>query len=210
MAYEWRKRNPDKWKAVCKRHYEKRGRETKRLWYYTEKGQSLAKRHNVSPKTKARRRAYEQTPQVKAYRKAYKAQAHRLKRERELRKRPEKRAQHREQQRKKRESIQTQLHNAMSCRIRTFVVKGRVSWPDLVGYTTDELKLHLEKQFHKRMTWSNYGKYGWHIDHIVPVSHFKFSSVEDPDFKACWALSNLRPLWSRENYKKTDKRTHLI
>lgn len=45
------------------------------------------------------------------------------------------------------------------------------------------------------MTWENYGKNGWHIDHIIPKSFFKFDSQEHPAFKACWALSNLQPLW---------------
>jgi hypothetical protein len=39
---------------------------------------------------------------------------------------------------------------------------------------------------------------------------FKFETPEDPDFKACWALSNLRPLWSTDNIRKSDKRTHLL
>lgn len=47
------------------------------------------------------------------------------------------------------------------------------------------------------MTWDNYGFYGWHVDHIIPLSLFKHNGNTDhPAFKACWALSNLRPLWS--------------
>lgn len=98
----------------------------------------------------------------------------------------------------------------MSCRIRQFIVKGDVSWPEMVEYTAEELKNHLERQFLKGMKWENYGKYGWHVDHIVPVSDFNFTSSEDPEFKACWALGNLRPLWSKENHSKHAKRTHLL
>lgn len=70
------------------------------------------------------------------------------------------------------------------------------SWKLLVDYTTEELKVHLESKFTKGMTWENYGKNGWHIDHIIPKSLFKFDSYNHPAFKACWALENLQPLWA--------------
>jgi hypothetical protein len=76
-------------------------------------------------------------------------------------------------------------------------------WEDLVGYTVDQLKEHLEKQFLPSMTWENYGK--WHIDHRIPISAFNFETPEDIDFKQCWALRNLRPLWAKDNLKKRTK-----
>lgn len=79
-------------------------------------------------------------------------------------------------------------------------------WGNLVGYTIDDLKHHLEKQFKTGMTWENYGE--WHIDHIVPVSAFNFSSPDHHDFKRCWALSNLQPLWAKDNIRKRAKLTH--
>jgi hypothetical protein len=86
--------------------------------------------------------------------------------------------------------------------------KAGRSWFELVGYTLDDLRRHIERQFTKGMTWENMGE--WHIDHILPLSGFKFSSVGDPEFRAAWALSNLRPLWARENQSKSAKRTVLI
>lgn len=85
--------------------------------------------------------------------------------------------------------------------------RGR-RWETLVGYTAEELRAHLERQFTKGMSWSNMGE--WHIDHILPKSGFNFTSAEDPDFRACWALTNLRPLWALENLSKHAKRLHLI
>jgi 5-methylcytosine-specific restriction endonuclease McrA len=73
-------------------------------------------------------------------------------------------------------------------------------WEDLVGYTLNDLQHRLETQFELGMTWENYGK--WHIDHIIPISAFMFSSPDDLDFKRCWALENLRPLWANENNSK--------
>lgn len=75
-------------------------------------------------------------------------------------------------------------------------IKNGISWSKILDYSFEELALHLESKFTKGMTWENYGKDGWHIDHIIPKSYFKFDSKDHPAFKACWALSNLQPLWA--------------
>lgn len=82
--------------------------------------------------------------------------------------------------------------------------KDHISWVDLVPYTREELMTHLERQFRPGMTWANYGPV-WHIDHIKPVSWFTFESKDDPQFKECWALSNLQPLFKEENLRKSDR-----
>lgn len=79
-------------------------------------------------------------------------------------------------------------------------------------YSIEELKKHLESLFESWMTWDNWGVYNsktwddndqstwtWQIDHIIPQSTFKYTSMEDEEFKACWALENLRPLSSKIN-----------
>jgi hypothetical protein len=71
---------------------------------------------------------------------------------------------------------------------------------ELLGYTIEELINHLEKQFVNGMTWENYGE--WHVDHIRPMSSFNFTSPEDPEFKECWRLENLQPLWWPDNLSK--------
>lgn len=79
---------------------------------------------------------------------------------------------------------------------------------DYLPYTPKELKEHLESQFEDWMNWDNYGgrnndkRKTWHIDHIIPQNQFKYTSLEDIEFKKCWALSNLRPLEKIENMKK--------
>lgn len=78
----------------------------------------------------------------------------------------------------------------------------------LLGYSIQDLKLHLERQFISGMSWENYGE--WHVDHIVPVASFSFQTADDPDFRACWALTNLRPMWAKDNIAKADKRTLLL
>jgi hypothetical protein len=73
-------------------------------------------------------------------------------------------------------------------------------WETLVGYTMNDLKSHLEKQFYDDMTWENYGQY-WHIDHIIPLSWFK----DELDFNEAWKLSNLQPLKKFENLSKNNR-----
>jgi hypothetical protein len=102
------------------------------------------------------------------------------------------------------------LYHRMKRWMRKHLRSGKSSkvWSPVVGYTVDELKTHLERQFSKGMGWHNMGE--WHIDHIVPVSAFQFDSPSDPSFRAAMALSNLRPLWASDNLTKSDARTHLL
>lgn len=85
-------------------------------------------------------------------------------------------------------------------------------------YSIQDLKIHLEKQFESWMNWNNRGSYiknqynnndkstwTWNIDYIIPQSTLPYTSMEDDNFKKCWALSNLRPLKSIDNLKKGSK-----
>ena len=80
----------------------------------------------------------------------------------------------------------------------------RSSTFDMLGYTPQDLADHLERQFVKGMTWDN--RHKWHIDHIVPIS----TAETEADVIALNQLSNLRPIWAKDNLAKSDKRTHLI
>jgi len=85
--------------------------------------------------------------------------------------------------------------------------KKRLQWSIMVGYNKEELKKHLEKQFTDGMNWQSFLKGEIHIDHIVPISAFNFTKPEHTDFKKCWALKNLQPMWARENIIKSNKLT---
>lgn len=86
--------------------------------------------------------------------------------------------------------------------------KGGRSWEAILGYSSEALRLHLERQFLSGMNWENYGD--WHVDHILPVASFSFDTADHPDFLACWAITNLRPMWAADNIRKSDKRLFLI
>ena len=81
--------------------------------------------------------------------------------------------------------------------------KNGRKWESLVEYTLEDLMQHLEKQFQPGMTWENYGE--WHLDHIQPRAAHCYEDSDDPDFKRCWALENLQPLWASENKIKSAK-----
>jgi uncharacterized protein (DUF2249 family) len=78
--------------------------------------------------------------------------------------------------------------------------KAGRKWTLILDFSIQDLMQHLEANFCEGMNWENYGE--WHIDHIVPMSAFRFKSDEDTGFKKCWALSNLQPLWAHENLSK--------
>ena len=66
--------------------------------------------------------------------------------------------------------------------------KGSKSKPtkQLLGCSVDECKTYLTNLFEKGMSWDNYGKYTWNIDHIIPCDHF---NLLDPiEQEKCFSL----------------------
>jgi hypothetical protein len=70
---------------------------------------------------------------------------------------------------------------------------------NIVGCTPQELKEYLEKKFTDEMSWDNYGQ--WHIDHKIPLS----SAISDDDVYKLCHYTNLQPLWSEDNIRKSNK-----
>jgi len=60
---------------------------------------------------------------------------------------------------------------------------------------------YIENKFTIGMTWENYGRGGWEIDHIIPISSAK---TKEDVLKLCH-YTNLQPLWWRDNLKKSNK-----
>jgi len=105
------------------------------------------------------------------------------------------------------ENPQFRLSKNISNEIYLSILKNKKGkhWENLVGYTIDELKTHIEKLWLPGMSWGNYIHSGWHIDHVIPKSLWKYSDPEDSEFKQCWSLCNLQPLWAKDNYRKGNK-----
>lgn len=107
--------------------------------------------------------------------------------------------------RRRAERVECVLRARISSQIRYCLStgKGGATSESLLGYSIDELRVHLERQFVKGMGWENMGV--WHIDHIVPLSSFTISGPDDPELRRAWALPNLRPLWAKDNIRKGAK-----
>ena len=97
--------------------------------------------------------------------------------------------------------LNRRMKNAIGKSLRG--LKAWKHWEELVGYSINDLLLHISCRLKPGMTMDNYGT--WHIDHIIPMSVFHFRTPQDIDFKRAWALTNLRPMWGSENISKGNK-----
>lgn len=71
-----------------------------------------------------------------------------------------------------------------------------------LGYGVEKLKNRLEFNFSPGMSWDNYGT-AWNIDHKIPLSKFFGRCEYRPHVVN--ALSNLQPMWVKENCAKGAK-----
>lgn len=199
----WRQANPEKVKAARKawdQNNRERLRTVKAAWVANRTPEQLAE-------MREKKRAYHQRPEVKARRKQYDATPERRKAKREA----DKRWHRSEKGQAFAERHQSTPKYILTNRTRASVhhhlrkqglLKTHKTF-DILGYTPTQLMHHLESWFTEGMSWDNMGE--WHIDHIRPVSSFTFDSMDDPEFKACWALENLQPLWAFDNMSKGAK-----
>lgn len=183
---QWAAQNPEKVRAQCERRKAKGGDAETSRRYYEQNGQAIRDRARIW---------YE------ANREKVLARG----------KTPEGREAARRREMKKRECPHYKMHAAISGHVRKAIKdKGGRQVFDLLPYSRGDLIAHLERQFAKGMSWDNYSRHGWHIDHIVPRSAFSYTSADDPDFQACWALTNLRPMWAKANISKHASREFLL
>ena len=117
------------------------------------------------------------------------------------------RATQRKSNAKTRKTIIGKINHSISGGIYKSIRRNKkgYNWELLVGYTAKQLKNHLESMFTNEMTWDKFMNGEIHIDHIIPRSFFKFDSFDDVEFKYCWSLNNLQPLWAKENLVKSNK-----
>jgi len=80
--------------------------------------------------------------------------------------------------------------------------KGNIA-VDNLGCSLNLLKSYLESKFQPEMTWDNWSRTGWHIDHIRPLSSFNLTDPEQ--LKQACHYTNLQPLWAKNNLIKGSK-----
>ena len=163
--------------------------------------------HDNKEKVKAYRSQYVQIhkEELKKYRQDN--SEHIRKRQKEWKSRPENKKRRNEYQKKRyKENPVERLKSILSttvwqfCKGRGNVKRGKTH--ELLGYTGEELKTHIESLFKDGMTWNNQGKNGgWEIDHVKPQSYF--TSIDQ--LKECFALENLKPEWGEWNRSKGNR-----
>jgi hypothetical protein len=95
------------------------------------------------------------------------------------------------------------LRNRLRVALKLSGLSKNESAKNLVGISIEGLKKYLESKFKTGMTWENYNKFGWHIDHIIPCASFDLSKPKEQT--KCFHYTNLQPLWWYENLAKGAK-----
>lgn len=94
------------------------------------------------------------------------------------------------------------VHLMCMYRKKTKYTGTKGTW-EMVGCDFDTFLTHIQSQFEDGMTLENYGhgEGKWNIDHIIPISVAKTNE----DIERLNHYSNLRPMWSLDNYRKSNK-----
>lgn len=99
------------------------------------------------------------------------------------------------------------LRTRVSSGVRQSIGRTRLgtSWMNLLPYSALDLKDHLESLFAEGMTWDRLLAGEIEIDHVIPVSFFNPTTPDCIEFRMCWSLRNLQPLWREDNRVKSDR-----
>ena len=167
-------------------------RETLRRLYKTPEYRVKGRLRWKTEKYRAQRRARQRAPDQRA--------KHNVRRQS-----PEHRAVYNAWKRERlQNNVQVRLASRLRGRLREALRRAgavkSVRMIKLVGCSIPFFMYYLEQQFAPGMMWSNYGFYGWHIDHIRPVASFDLTKPAQQ--RACFHYSNLQPLWGKDNISK--------
>ena len=103
--------------------------------------------------------------------------------------------------------IQESYSSSLRRAFQSIFKQKNVKSSQVLGCTNEEFREFLESKFYnhpitgEQMSFDNYGLYGWHLDHIVPISTAK----SEEDVKQLSHYSNIQPLWAEDNLKKSNK-----
>lgn len=222
LQKKWRRENPERCRAHDRKSYRRRAKNPE----FLEKARASKAKYRDESAEKYRASRDRENAKRRA-RWASDAEYRRKETERKKQtenKRPQNiekiKLQNRQYYKRRRE-----LHQNVLCdSIRTAIVKAlkrrelrkTSNTIDAIGTTIEELVAHIERQWLPGMTWENYGNPNgdqskcWHLEHIQPLSSFNITGMDCPEFRAAWALPNLRPCWAKENLQKGTKRFFLV
>lgn len=195
----------EKCKETRKRYFQSEEIKEKLKRYHkkyrqSENGKAIIKRHRQSEKSRKTYKAYCQLESAKEVNRKY----HQTEQYKEYQKK------YRQSKRGKEVARERYIKNKASHCLSSVLrlsLKGKKAghhWEDLVGWTLQQFKNRFNQLFKPGMTWENHGA-AWEIDHIVPLSVHNITSIDCTDFKRAWALSNLQPLFVKENQSKSNR-----
>lgn len=124
---------------------------------------------------------------------------------------PEKtKAQSKRDREKRKKSLQWQIERRILRKVDKYAKHGisrdmRSDTESAIGYTFQQLREDIESKFTDGMSWDLVLQGKIEIDHVIPRCSFVYETTDDQDFKDCWSLNNLRPLWKDANRSKSDK-----
>lgn len=72
-----------------------------------------------------------------------------------------------------------------------------------LGCSIEKFKIYIENLFEDSMSWGNWSRAGWHIDHKIALAKFNLTNREEL-LKACH-YTNLQPMWAEDNLSKGAK-----
>lgn len=101
-------------------------------------------------------------------------------------------------------ALQMTCRRRILCAMQKGGYKKSTKTEALLGCSFEEFKAFLEAKFLPGMTWENRGKFGWHIDHIVPLS----SAKDREEMEKLCHYTNMQPLWAKDNHAKGAKMLH--
>lgn len=203
---KFRKENPDEYEARKKRCVENRVWDDKareRCKLYRKRNPEKVKKWKRDYRKRNPEAAYASVRQWLDKNPGYTKQKSREQRERD----PDGIRQYMREYKKQR--LEDDPGFAMSCTVRSILRRTLKATNQrktnntvkILGYDGDQLRDHLERHMLPGMTWENYGD-EWHIDHTISVAEYIRLGVTDP--AVINALSNLMPMWAKDNISKSD------
>ncbi len=97
--------------------------------------------------------------------------------------------------------LETRLRNRIRQAIKTNAKSGSAV-KDL-GCSIEFFKNYITSMFKEGMSWDNWKRDIWHLDHIQPLASFDLTNREE--FLKAVHYTNMQPLWALDNIRKGAK-----
>jgi hypothetical protein len=96
--------------------------------------------------------------------------------------------------------MRNRLCAPLQSRMHEIRIMGSLTqWP-LTKWFFERQMERINQRCRAQMNWTNYGRGGWAIDHLLPMSCFDLNSRAQ--LKLCQSLANLRPAWDIHNWAR--------